>query len=137
MASIVEPCHCGHTTWEACSHKQVINIIISHDISIQFKVLKILHEKCQKLSLIEAILGYLDFPHKQRLKVVQVNFICFFCRGSNSSSGISLFHHKGESVKFGQVRQFPRLLGVITSSIKRYNMFVTLFITVDLEYDML
>ena len=39
------PCHCGHTTWEACSHKQVINIIVSHDISIQFKVLKILHEK--------------------------------------------------------------------------------------------
>ena len=36
MASIVEPCHCGHTTWEACSHKQVINIIITHDISIRF-----------------------------------------------------------------------------------------------------
>ena len=68
--------------------------------------------------LIEAILGYLDFPHKQRLKAVQVNFICYFAGGSNSSSGISLFH-KGESVKFGQVRQVPKLLGVITSSIKR------------------
>ena len=36
VASIAEPCHCGHTTLEACSHKQVINIIISHDIRIQF-----------------------------------------------------------------------------------------------------
>ena len=74
----MEPCHCGHTTWAACSHKEVINIIITHDISIHFKVL---HEKWQKLCLIEAILGYLDFPHKQRLKAVQVNFICYFCRG--------------------------------------------------------
>ena len=36
VALIVEPCRCGHTAWEACSHKQVINIIITHDISIQF-----------------------------------------------------------------------------------------------------
>ena len=116
MAPIVEPCHCGHTTWEACSHKQVSNIIISHDISIQFKVLKILHEKCQKLCLIEAILGYLDFPHKQRLKVVQVNFICFFCRGVKLFEWNFVVPPQGG---VGQVRQVPRLLGVITSSIKR------------------
>ena len=23
MASMVEPCRCGHTAWEACSYKQV------------------------------------------------------------------------------------------------------------------
>ena len=62
------------------------------------KVLKILHEKWQKLCLIEAILGYLVLPHSQRLKAVQVNFICYFAEGSHSSSGISLFH-KGVSVK--------------------------------------
>ena len=39
VASIVEPCCCGHTAWEACSYKQVINIFISHDISIQCNVL--------------------------------------------------------------------------------------------------
>ena len=25
VSSIVEPCHCGHTAWEVCPHKQVIN----------------------------------------------------------------------------------------------------------------
>ena len=51
-----------------------------------------------ELCLIEAILGYLVLPHKQRLKAVQVNFICYFAEGSHSLSGISLFH-KGVSVK--------------------------------------
>ena len=40
-------------------------------------------------ALIEAILGYLVLPHKQRLKAVQVNFFCYFAEGSHSSSGIS------------------------------------------------
>ena len=54
--------------------------------------MKILLEKWPKLCLIEAIFGYLVLPHKQRLKAVQVNFICYFAEGSHSSSGISLFH---------------------------------------------
>ena len=100
MASIVEPCHCGHTAWEACSHKQVIKVfrmILAFSVII-YEVLKIFHEKWQNLCLIEAILGYLVFPHKQRLKAVQVNFICYFAEGPHSSSGISLFH-KGVSFK--------------------------------------
>ena len=60
--------------------------------------MKILLEKWPKLCLIKAILRYLVLPHKQRLKAVQVNFICYFAEGSHSSSGISLFH-KGVSVK--------------------------------------
>ena len=54
---------------------------------------------CELLALdkLEAILGYLVLPHKQRLKAVQVND-CYFAEGSHSSSGISLFH-KGVSVK--------------------------------------
>ena len=52
--------------------------------------MKILLEKWPKLCLIEAILGYLVLPHKQRLKAVQVND-CYFAEGSHSSSGISLF----------------------------------------------
>ena len=82
----------------ACSHKQVINIfcmILAFSVRI-YEVLKILLEKWPKLCLIEAILGYLVLPHKQRLKAVQVNFICYFAEGSHSSSGISLFH-KGVS----------------------------------------
>ena len=59
-----------------------------HDISIFsviiYEVLKILLEKWPKLCLIEAILGYLVLPHKQRLKAVQVNFICYFAEGSHS-----------------------------------------------------
>ena len=84
----------------ACSHKQVINIfcmILAFSVII-YEILKILLEKWPKLCLIEAILGYLVLPHKQRLKAVQVNFICYFAEGSHSSSGISLFH-KGVSVK--------------------------------------
>ena len=61
--------------------------------------MKILLEKWPKLCLIEAILGYLVLPHKQRLKAVQVND-CYFAEGSHSSSGISLFH-KGVSVSQG------------------------------------
>ena len=64
----------------ACSHKQVINIfcmILAFSVII-YEVLKILLEKWPKLFLIEAILGYLILPHKQRLKAVQVNFICYF-----------------------------------------------------------
>ena len=75
----------------ACSHKQVINIfcmILAVSVII-YEVLKILLEKWPKLCLIEAILGYLVLPHKQRLKAVQVNFICSFAEGSHSSSGIS------------------------------------------------
>ena len=97
VTSIVEPCRCGHTAWEACSHKQVINIfcmILAFGVII-YVVLKIFR---QNLCLIEAILGYLVFPHEQRLKAVQVHFICYFAEGSHSSSGISLFH-KGVSVK--------------------------------------
>ena len=99
-AMLLWPCCCGHTAWEACSHKQVINIfcmILAFSVII-YEVLKILLEKWPKLCLIEAILGYLVLPHKQRLKAVQVNFICYFAEGSHSSSGISLFH-KGVSVK--------------------------------------
>ena len=73
----------------ACSHKQVINIFC---MILAFSVLL---EKWPKLCLIEAIQFY---QHKQRLKAVQVNFICYFVEGSHSSSGISLFH-KGVSVK--------------------------------------
>ena len=40
-----------------------------------------------------------SFSTQTKLKAVQVYFICYFAEGSNSSSGISLFHHKGESVK--------------------------------------
>ena len=79
----------------ACSHKQVINIfcmILAFSVII-YEVLKILLEKWPKLCLIEAILDI-----KQRLKAVQVNFICYFAEGSHSSSGILLFH-KGVSVK--------------------------------------
>ena len=60
--------------------------------------MKILLEKWPKLCLIEAILGYLVLPHKQRLKAVQEVNDCYFAEGSHSSSGISLFH-KGVSVK--------------------------------------
>ena len=84
----------------ACSQKQVINIFcmkLAFSVII-YEVLKILLEKWPKLCLIEAILGYLVLPHKQRLKAVQVYFICYFAEGSHSSSGISLFH-KGVSVK--------------------------------------
>ena len=84
----------------ACSYKHVINIfcmILAFSVII-YEVLRILLEKWPKLCLIEAILGYLVLPHKQRLKAVQVNFICYFAEGSHSSSGISLFH-KGVSVK--------------------------------------
>ena len=53
--------------WEACSHKQVINvfcIILAFSVIIYcMKVLKILQEKWQKLCFIEAILGYLVLPH--------------------------------------------------------------------------
>ena len=83
----------------ACSHKKVINIfcmILAFSVII-YEVLKILLEKWPKLFLIEAILGYLVLPHKQRLKAVQVNFTCYFAEGSHSLSGISLFH-KGVSV---------------------------------------
>ena len=67
----------------ACSHKQIINIfcmILAFTVII-YEVLKILLEKWPKLWLIEAILGYLVLPHKQRLKAVQVNFICYYARG--------------------------------------------------------
>ena len=56
----------------ACSHKQVINIfcmILAFSVII-YEVLKILLEKWPKLCLIEAILGYLVLPHKQRLKAI-------------------------------------------------------------------
>ena len=46
VASIVEPCHCGHTAWEACSHKQVIAIL--HDISIQYN--NILYEHFKNIA---------------------------------------------------------------------------------------
>ena len=38
MASMVEPCRCGHTAWEACSYKQVFlicNIFLIIQLSIQ------------------------------------------------------------------------------------------------------
>ena len=100
--------------WEACSHKQVINVfrmILAFSVIIYENI----YEKWQNLCLIEAILGYLVFPHKQRLKAVQVNFICYFAEGAHSSSGISLFHR---GVSQGGGGQVPGLLGDITSSIK-------------------
>ena len=65
----------------ACSHKQEINIfcmILAFSVII-YEVLKIILEHWPKLSLIEAILGYLVLPHKQRLKAVQFHLL--FCRG--------------------------------------------------------
>ena len=84
-----------HHAWELVLTR--FCMILAFSVII-YEVLKILLEKWPKLCLIEAILGYLVLPHKQRLKAVQVNFICYFAEGSHSSSGISLFH-KGVSVK--------------------------------------
>ena len=55
-------------------------MILAYGVII-YVVLKIFHEKWQNLCLIEAILGYIVFPHKQRLKAVQVYLIFFLQRG--------------------------------------------------------